>query len=91
MRINIALTYAAFVPLRQERIRNSGVLQRPLLAGSRHLPQHASRIRECIDRDVQKCAQSRHTAQIAVIAQPHIATRRRLAQLDSPDARRGVA
>lgn len=32
MRINIALTYAAFVPLRQERIRNSGVLQRPLLA-----------------------------------------------------------
>lgn len=37
MRINIALTYAAFVPLRQERIRNSGVLQRPLLADCRLL------------------------------------------------------
>lgn len=30
--INIALTYATFVQLRQGRIRNSDVLQRPLLA-----------------------------------------------------------
>lgn len=30
--INIALTYAAFVQLRQGRIRNSDVRQRPLLA-----------------------------------------------------------